>query len=173
MRPGSVFVFLLMTAALLESGFRSAPSPVQPGGRIGTMSLVRGIEREADAELWGLFCDAVIPKPGRYRRTCSVPRVQRLFIGFGDWEKTQKALESAWKELSWDLWLDGRQVNLRGFGTSERTLYSFPAAGGKNVILREWSVILVGVTPGTHVIRYRSVSRSGGTTDASWALTVR
>ena len=51
------------------SAWRNVPPPVNPGGKIGTMTLVRGAEVKADAELWG-FCDAVIPKPGRYRRMC-------------------------------------------------------------------------------------------------------
>jgi len=171
-RRAPAFVLLAVMAALLASGFGgSSPPPVGPGGKIGTMTLVRGIEHAADAELWGV-CDPVIPKPGRYRRTCFAPRVQRLFIGYGDWERTRKALDSVWKRLKWDLWFDGRHVNLPRFGTSERTLYYFPPAGGKNVILREWSVILIGVTPGKHVIRYRRASRSLGTTDATWTLTV-
>ncbi len=99
MRRGSVFVLLPVTSLLLASGFRSSPPPVAPGGKIGAMTLVRGIEHKADAELWGMFCDATIPKPGRYRRTCSVPHVQRLFIGYGDWERTRKALDSVWKQL--------------------------------------------------------------------------
>jgi hypothetical protein len=65
--------------------------------------------------------------------------------------RPSKALGSVWKQLKWDLWLDGRHVSLPRFGTSERTLYYFPPAGGKNVILREWNVILVGVTPGKHL----------------------
>ncbi len=173
MRRGWVFLLLAVTAALLGSGFRSSRPPVGPGGKIGMMTLVRGVEHAADAELWGTFCDAVIPKPGRYRRTCFVPRVQRLFIGYGDWERTRKALDSVWKQLKWDLWFDGRHVTLSRFGTSERTLYYFPAAGGKNVILREWNVILIGITPGKHAIRYRSASRSLGTTDATWTFTVQ
>jgi hypothetical protein len=175
-RRGSVFVLVLLPvmALLLGSGFSGSSPPVGPGGKIGTMMLVRGIEQKADAELWGVLgCDAVIPKPGRYRRTCSVPQVPRLFIGYGDWERTRRALDSVWKQLKWDLWLDGRHVDLSRFGTSERTLFYFPAAGGKNVILREWNVILVGVTPGKHLIRYRSASRSLGTTDATWTFTTR
>ena len=59
------------------------------------------------------------------------------------------------------------------FGTSERTLYAYPPAGGKNAILREWSVTLIGVTPGKYAIRYRSASRSLGTTDATWTFIVQ
>ena len=174
MRRGRVFVLLPVTAALLGSGcFRNSPPPVGPGGKIGATTLARGIEHKADAELWGMFCDATLPKPGRYRRTCSVPRAQRLFIGYGDWERTRKALDSAWKQLKWDLWFDGRHVSLSRFGTSERTLYAFRPAGGKNVVLREWSVTLIGVTLGKHAIRYRSASRSFGTTDATWTFIVQ
>jgi hypothetical protein len=169
-RRGSGFVLLAVIVVLLAGGFGGSP-PVRPGGKIGTMTVVRGIEHRADDEIWR-FCKAVIPKPGRYHRTCFVPRVERLFIGYGDWEKTQKALEAAWRRLKWDLWVDGHQVDLPRFGTSERTLYYFAPAGGKNAILREWSVTLLGVTSGKHVIRYRSASRSLGTTDATWTLTV-
>jgi hypothetical protein len=169
----TVIALLPATAVLLGSGFRGAPRPVGPGDKIGTMTLARGIEHRADAELWGSLCNPVVPKPGTYRRTCSVPLVQRLFIGYGDWERTRKALDSAWKRLKWDLWFDNHHVNLPRFGTSDRKLYYFPPAGGKNAILREWNVTLVGVTPGTHVIRYRSESRSLGTTDTTWVFTVR
>jgi hypothetical protein len=168
----TVFVLLAAVVVLLAGGFGSSPRPVRPGGKIGTMTLVRDIEDRADDEIWR-FCKAVIPKPGRYRRTCFVPRVERLFIGYGDWERTRKSLDSVWRQLKWDLWFDGRQVDLPRFGTSERTLYYFPPAGGKNVMLREWSVVLVGVTSGKHSIRYRSESRSLGTTDATWLLSTR
>ena len=172
MRRGSVFVLLVVSAVLLTAGFRSSSAPIRPGGKLGTMTLVRGAEPTADDELWR-FCKPALPKPGVYRRTCFVPRVERLFIGYGDWERTRKAVDSVWKELTWNLSLDGRQVDLPRFGTSYRTLYYFPAAGGKNVVLREWSVIVVGATPGKHVIRYRSVSRTLGTTDATWKFTTR
>jgi len=168
-----VFVLVSVAAVLLGTAFRSSSPPVGPGDKIGEMILVRGVEPKADEELWRSSCDPVIPKPGLYRRTCRVvPLVHRLFIGYGDRERTRQALNSAWKQLKWDLWFDGRHVNLPRFGTSERTLYS-PAAGGKNAILREWSVTLIGATPGEHTIRYRSQSHSLGTTDATWTFPVR
>jgi hypothetical protein len=171
-RQGCVVALLPLTAVLLAIGCGSSASPpVGPGGKIGKMTLVRGKEHDADTELW-LFCQPVLPKPGRYSRTCSVPRAQRLFIGYGEWERTTKVLDSAWKQLKWDLWFDGRRVSLSRFGTSDRTLYAFPPAGGKNVILREWSVTVIGVSPGKHVIRYRSESHSPEKTDATWTFIV-
>lgn len=170
MRPRSVLVLVVGTL-LVTSGFRSSVPPIGPGGKIGTMTLVRGTEPKADDELWR-FCAPNLPKAGTYHRTCSVPHIERLFIGYGDWERTRKALDAAWKQLKWDLWFDGRRVDLPRFGTSERTLYFYPPAGGKTVILRVWSVTMVRITTGKHVVRYRSQSRSLGTTDASWKFTV-
>ena len=170
MRRRSVFGVLVVVAGLVVSGFRSSPPSIGPGGKIGTMTLVRGIEPRADDELWR-YCVPAVPTPGTYRRTCSIPHIDRLFIGYGDWELTPKALDSAWKQLQWDLWFDGRRVDLSRFGTSERTLYNFPPAGGKTAILREWNVTLLRMTSGKHVIRYRSLSRSLGTTDATWTVT--
>ena len=84
MRRGSMFVFLPATGLLLAGGSRTSPPPVVPGGKIGTMILVGGIERKADDEIWR-YCKSATPKPGRYRRTCSVPHIERPFIGDGDW----------------------------------------------------------------------------------------
>jgi hypothetical protein len=82
-----------------------------------------------------------------------------------------KASTSAWKQLKWELWLDGRSVDLTPFGTDVRKLYNVQE-GGENGFLREWSVILMGATPGKHVIRYRSGGPSG-TIDATWTFTVQ
>ena len=170
MRRSCIFVLSPLTLVLLSTGFRSSPAPVRPGGKIGTMTLARGPEQTADDELWR-FCRPVLPK-GQHHRTCFVPHVHRLFIGYGDFERTRRTLDAVWGKLKWDLWLDGRRVDLARFGTSDGTLYSFPAAGGKDVILREWNVILADGTTGKHAIRYRSESRTLGTSDATWTFTL-
>ena len=89
-----------VTVALLAAGFRgSSPPALGPGSKIGAMTLVRGNEHEADQELMGAYCAPLIPKPGRYNRTCrAVPRVVRLFIGYGDSESTMKASAGSLEE---------------------------------------------------------------------------
>ena len=111
-----------MVAVMVGAG-----PPVRPGGKIGTMTLVRGIEHRADDEIWR-FCKAVIPKPGRYRRTCFVPRVERLFIGYGDWERTRKALDSAWRQLKWDLWVEAVRPSPCPIGEPAKVKLSFTYA---------------------------------------------
>ena len=134
------------------------------------MTLSRGTSFGADLKLFD-SCNPVLPRSGRYTRSCTVPRVGRLFIGYGHFALTKRALEQDWKKTHWDLWLDGRRVNLKAFGTSDRTLVAFPAAGGKDVVLREWDLMLEHAEAGRHTLRYRSRS-STGSTDATWIFTV-
>ena len=166
-----VWAVLACVGATIVAGCGGQPGEVGPGDKVGTMTLVSGTISNADLNLFDI-CNPIILKPGTYRRSCTIPRVQRLLIAHGDFEPTRKALASDWKARKWDLWGDGRRVNLVAFGTYDHTLFAYPFAGGKNVILRRWKVILVGVTPGKHTVRYRSHGPSVGTTDATWAFTV-
>jgi hypothetical protein len=168
-----VCIYAAFALAVAVSGGASAWSarPIGPGGKIGSMTLERGTARAADEKLFD-FCNPVILKPGAVRRRCDVPGVHRLFVGYGDFEAKKSALERTWRTLSWSLWVDGRRIDLPAFGTSDRTLYRFPPAGGKDVILREWRVILVGATRGKHTIRYRSASPVLPTSDATWTFNV-
>lgn len=135
------------------------------------MRLARGVVAGADAKLFD-FCDPVIVRSGTYRSTCPrVPQVRRLFVGYGAFFIDQAALDRYWRSTRWQMWLDGRRVALRAFGTSDRMLIAFPPAGGLDARLREWRVMLVGATLGRHTIRYRS--RTGSrTTDASWVFRI-
>jgi hypothetical protein len=162
---------LVAVVVVLAGSGGGSGSPLGPGAEIGMMTLVTGTVEDADLKFFDL-CDPVILKPGEYMRSCAVPRVSQLFVGYGDFEPTRKAIEMESKQSKWDLWIDDRRVDLPAFGTSDRTLFGFPAAGGKDVILREWRVILVDVTPGEHTIRYRNRHASHGTTDATWTFTV-
>jgi hypothetical protein len=162
----------LPQATLQAQPSGSAPPAAQlvPGDRLGRMVFVRGTVATADRKLLDT-CDPVILETGRYERRCGVvPRAGRLFIGYGLFAAPRE-MERVWAGTKWRAWFDGHQVALRAFGSSDRTLYAFPAAGGKDVTLREWRVMLVGATPGQHAIRYRSHAASG-TVDVTWKFTV-
>jgi len=134
------------------------------------MVLVKATASVASHKLFD-SCDPVILKIGRYQRRCGIlPRVSSLFIGYG-WFASPKQINKDWATSTWTAWLDRRRIMLSAFGTSDRTLYAFPAAAGKDVTLREWKVMLRRPTPGRHTVRYR-VQDPHGVTDATWVFTV-
>jgi hypothetical protein len=171
MQSKPLSVFILLALAALLGGCGGSAASVEPGSTVGAMTLVRGTTSQADLKFFDL-CNPIILESGQYRRSCHVPHVHRLFIGYGTFEPTKRSLDRDWRQTRWDLWVDGHRVDLPAFGTDDRPLYAYPAAGGKDVTLREWDVILEDATPGRHELRYRSRPRSGATTDATWTFAV-
>ena len=136
------------------------------------MKLTNGRHVPPETELWEA-CDPVITKPGIYRRSCHFPVLDRLWIGYGDFETSRKALNALWKRESWKLYVDRRAVDLKAFGTAERILIAYPPAGGKDAILREWAVRLVDPPRGKHTIRYITRStRTSAVVDATWTVSI-
>jgi hypothetical protein len=164
---------VIAALALASVGLGATESGLKPGDRIGAMTLARGTAATADWEVWD-SCDPVILQPGTYRRRCAdiarLRRLWRLSIGYGLFAAPGE-IGRLWAKTTWLAWFDGRPLALQRFGTSDRTLYGFPPAGGKNVTLREWRVTLVAVTAGRHTLRYRT-RLPGGTIDATWTFTV-
>jgi hypothetical protein len=171
MQTKHVSVFLLAAVTALVGGCGGSADSAEPGSTIGAMTLVRGTTSQADLKFFD-FCNPIILKAGQYRRSCHMPHVHRMFIGYGNFETSRRSLARDWRQTRWDLWVDGDRVDLPAFGTDDRTLYAFPPAGGKNVTLREWDVILANPTPGKHELHYRSRPGSGATTDATWTFVV-
>jgi len=163
-------MFLLVTVFVL-TGFGGGSSPLRPGNELSGMMLIKGTAARADLKLFDV-CDPVILTSGRYTRKCrAVPRVSRLFIGYGQFDRP-RVIDKTWRSPTWAAWLDGRRIDLPRFGTSDRTLVAFHAAGGKSVTLREWRVMLVEASPGRHTLRYRFRDASG-VVDATWVFAVR
>lgn len=162
---------LAVTPSVSAEPFHS--ESIDPGTPVNGMLVVQGLEAEADVSLFGTYCDPIVRKPGRETRTCALlPPSKRIFIGYGIWGVSRKVVDQAWHKRSWGLWIDGQPVNLSRFGTSDRWLWRFPAANGRNVLLRLWSIILVG-PKGRHSIRYRSrLEDRGKFSLTTWKFTV-
>jgi len=162
-------VFLLVIVSVL-TGLGGGSGQLRPGDQLSGMTLTKGTAARADLKLFDV-CDPVILASGRYTRKCrALPRVSRLFIGYGQFD-LPRVIDTTWRSSSWAAWLDGRRIDLPRFGTSDRTLVAFPPAGGKNVTLREWRVMLVKASSGRHTLRYR-YRDSSGVVDANWVFAV-
>jgi hypothetical protein len=161
---------LLVAALCALTAVGGSAHGLRPGDRLSGMTLAKATVATAHQKLFDI-CDPVIPSSGRYARRCGqVPRVSRLFIGYGLFDPPRR-INKTWSEAKWTAWLDGHPIDLRSFGTSDRTLVAFPPAGFKDVTLREWRVMLVDPSPGRHTLRYR-VREPGGVSDATWTFTV-
>ena len=147
----SIVCGLTVSAVLAGAALAAEQGLVEPGGKIGVMTVVRGDTYNSD-EIVFRPCPLSTPKPGTYHRSCLVPKVPRLFIGASWYEPTQKELDYAWKHERWKLWVDGQQVDLPRFGTTDSHLTA--RSNGKLLFLRSWRVTLAGAS-GKHTIHYK------------------
>ena len=175
MRSPLVIAVSLVAALVVGAAVWAAPQrsvTLEPRERVRGMLVVQGLAPGANTALFGIYCEPAILKSGRYRRTCGrVPAVKRLFVGYGWFAPTRTAISRAWAASRWSMWIDGEPVSLDEFGYADRTLYSYAPAGGRDVILREWSITLVQPPPGRHTIRYR-IRNPELSIDATWEFTV-
>jgi hypothetical protein len=119
---------------------------IEPGDKIGTMVLTRG--RKADERSVFFSCRA------SGDQTCVVQSADRLVLGDGWAASDQAHLDANWKAMNWELYLDGRQVDLSAFGTIDTDISATDASG--NAVtdrLRAWDVVAENVTPGKHTVR--------------------
>lgn len=146
---------------------------VDPGTRVNGMLVVQGLAQDAETALFAnLWCDPIVLSRGRRIRTCArIRHVSRLFVGHGIFAP-RRTIDRAWKRLTWDMWIDGEHVSLSRFGHTDRWLLNFPPAGGRDVVLREWAILLLR-PEGRHSIRYRTRDPSGALdTDTTWKFFV-
>jgi hypothetical protein len=172
-RAGAAAALVAVLLAAGASGAAARSGAIEPATRVNGMLVVQGLARESNVALFGLYCDPVVLRPGRRSRVCAVdvPPVRRIFVGHGIWAISERALESAWRAQNATMWIDGRRVGLERFGYGDRWLSNFAAADGRDVLLREWSIVLLGAR-GRHSIRYRT-RLPQGVLDTTWTFVVR
>jgi poly(3-hydroxybutyrate) depolymerase len=144
----------------------SSPTLLYPGDKIGEMTLSA---RQAESVEFSIFsyCDPFLAEtdPPVVVKECQVPRLTYLVIGYGEYAGTQEELDASWQSKSWELYVDGKQVDLSAFGTFDVDL-------GEKV--RAWKVTLENLSPGVHNLRYiiRSLDGESEPDDVTWKFTV-
>ena len=128
-----------------------------------------------DDDIW-MYCDPYNQQSWTNARDCEVPQWPRLVIGGGTIAASPELLELVWQAQRWELYLDGRQVDVAAFGTLPDSHYFEPALGIE-VWLRQWAVTLVNPTPGQHTLRYLvyqspAGDEPAGTYYTTWTFTV-
>ncbi len=99
-------------------------------------------------------------------RTCNVPEIPYIFIGYGEIGNTIEALDAAWNAETWQLYFDGFAVDLPAFG-----FFDTDSDGDK---ARFWNIAIDNLTPGEHTLRYMIgfMDNSLEPYDINWIFTV-
>lgn len=148
----ALVVMLALPTALYAQ--ETAP-PAQPGDSIGEMSLRSG--GSEGPPIWA-FCVPAFLNPGVTTTECSVPALPELAVGHGWWAADEALRDSSWQAMTWELYLDGQQVDLNAFGTFDADLPQTGLPGhdaNEEVItkLRSWDVVVGNPTAGAHTLR--------------------
>ena len=143
-------LMLLPLAVILISCAR-ATHPT--AGEIGNITVEEHAGGSEFADL-RKYCSAnqfTAKEPGTHTVDCEVPLVPRLQIEFGWGAKDDTILDSNWKAMTWELDIDGQQIDLDDVAPlDERTS---GIVGSQELEIRGWRLDLVNLSPGKHTLR--------------------
>ena len=152
----TITVFVAAVMLVMSGALYAQATGLKPGDSIGTMSVRSG--GSDGPPIWA-FCAPVFLNPGVTTTECNVPALPELAIGHGFYAADEARRDAGWQAMSWELYVDGQQVDLDAFGTEEGDLPLAPGQPGydpnREVIakLRGWDVVLVNPTAGAHTLR--------------------
>lgn len=154
MKKLSCFVLLILFSSILisctETTQTSATSVemIEPGDKIGEMTVEQSTEIPYQ-RIWQ-FCDQGPDEQEPYSliTDCEVPSVSSLDISIG-WFAKESKLVPNWDAMTWELYIDGYQIDLESFEWFE---YDFLAKGENNK-QRAWIITLKNLSPGKHTLR--------------------
>jgi hypothetical protein len=159
MKRLSVFVFILWMAGLSVACARPKPTEssdlIRPGDVVGDFQVIQGEEGNFK---YGFQLDCSEEQSGQKTNLSCKPTVGNVVnITTGIYDDTNSGkLDEDWSNFNYQLFIEGRPVDLQAFGTVE---YTHPIVG----VIRFWNVALSTNTPG--VIK---VNDSGVTGDSAF-----
>ena len=144
----------------------SNPS-LKPGDSVGEMILVVAKDEAREPDIFN-YCSPMIAEsdPKVMIRTCNVPLVSYIFIGYGDLANSLEEMDSSWSSEIWQLYIDGQAVDLPAFGVLEDAWEGYKR--------RLWAIAINNLTPVEHRLRYviGKVDNSMEPYDITWIFTV-
>jgi predicted esterase len=142
-------------------------STLQPGEAIGDMVVIIAKAEAREPDIFS-YCSPMIAEsdPKVMIRTCNIPLVSYIFIGYGDLANSLEEMDSAWSSEKWQLYIDGHAVDLPAFGVLDDEWEGFKR--------RLWAIAINNLTPVEHRLRYviGKVDNSVEPYDITWIFTV-
>jgi hypothetical protein len=157
MRKLACLTFVVLCASLLISCVAppaiplaavATPAPttvkmINPGDKIGDFLVTTGNPGEV-VYTWGLGC---VKQSNEEKYACTSTVGEKVNVSVGVFAAlSAKSLDTLWTEHTYELFIDGRPVNLAAFGSIDTT---HPKVGK----MRHWNVVLVAAKPGEISVR--------------------
>lgn len=143
-------LMLLLFAVLLMSCARATPEHGGKATKITVEEHAGGTTSPDLAEYCGGYQSMGL-NPSVHTIDCEVPLLPRLQIEFGWGAKDTAILDSNWNTMTWELHIDGQQINLDVFTPWSET--SSGIVGSQTLEFRGWRLDLVNLSPGKHALR--------------------
>ena len=150
----------------------TAVAKLVPGDRVGDVVLTTIAQPDPTIPAMTDPCNSQnTGEPGVYTFTCSVAASPNLWLGLG-WSNPPDKLEDDWKNITWQAYLEDRELDLPAFGT-----FDIPITGSDHK-LRGWTVAIADPVPRIYTLRMVSTVKnemSGakpGTYDFTYKITV-
>jgi hypothetical protein len=154
MRRLAVLVFILWMAGLLAACARPKPTEsndlIRPGDMVGDFQVIQGEEGKFT---YGFDLDCSEEASGQKTNLSCKPTVGKVVnITTGLYDDTKGGkLDEYWSNFNYQLFIDGRPVDLQAFGTVE---YNHPVVG----VIRFWNVVISTSKPGVLTVNDSGVA---------------
>jgi hypothetical protein len=102
---------------------------------------------EGATAIWQYCFPAFPDTPSTGATACNVPPVARLAVGPSVSAATDELLQGVWSATEWELYVDGRRVDLGAFETFD------VSEGPRRHRRRGWHVLLETPSVGSHTLR--------------------
>jgi hypothetical protein len=145
-------IVFVLSAAVLVSCARATPEQVdetpKTAVKIGNMTVE---EHDSNGRIYPdlmEYCgeyQGSEKEPGTQTVDCEVPLLPRMQVGFGWGAKDLSLLGDNWRAMTWELHIDGHQIDLNEFQQW--------STGDQDALFRGWTLDLVDLSPGKHTLR--------------------
>jgi predicted esterase len=129
---------------------------IQPGGKIGEMTLEQGAPTLPYPHLWQ-FCENMPDNhaPAQTASECKVPFLSGMTINLG-WLAQESKLDANWTNIEWSLSIDGEKIDLEAFEPHELDY----AVHGEDNKSRQWLLNLRNLAPGGHKLQLKQTMKT-------------
>jgi hypothetical protein len=144
MKRLAVLVFILWMAGFLAACTRPKPTEssdlIRPGDMVGDFQVIQGEEGNFK---YGFQLDcSEEPSGQKTNATCNSAAGEVVNVTTGIYDDTNSGkLDEDWSNFNYQLFIEGRPVDLQAFGTVE---YTHPVVG----VIRFWNVAISSTKPG-------------------------